>query len=129
MTSDDGIVSKPSPYSVTETLDRLETVLRAKSIKVFARVDHSGEAEKVGMKMPPTQVLIFGNPKGGTPVMIASPKSAIDLPLKVLAWEDNLGKTWISYQDPEYFRKRFNLSPDVVAPLAGVINLIDQALT
>ena len=106
----------------------LEGVLRAKGVKVFARVDHSGEADKVGMKMPPTQVLIFGNPKGGTPVMLAAPKAAIDLPLKALAWEDNQGHAWLSYQDPEYFRKRFDLSPEVVAPLAGIVALIDQAL-
>ncbi|HEY4899408.1 MAG TPA: DUF302 domain-containing protein [Terriglobales bacterium] len=78
--------------------------------------------------MPPTQVLIFGNPKGGTPVMLAAPKAAIDLPLKALAWEDNQGHAWLSYQDPEYFRKRFDLSPEVVAPLAGIVALIDQAL-
>lgn len=76
MKSGDGIISKPSKFSVPETLDRLEAILRSKGITVFARVDHSGEAEKVGMKMPPTQVLIFGNPKGGTPLMLAAPTSA-----------------------------------------------------
>lgn len=129
MTTEDGIISKPSRYSVAETLDRLEGVLRAKGVKVFARVDHSGEAANVGMKMPPTQVLIFGNPKGGTPVMLAAPKAAIDLPLKALAWEDHEGHVWLSYQDPEYFRKRFDLSLEVIAPLAGIVTLIDQALS
>ena len=128
MATDDGIISKPSRYPVAETLDRLEGVLRAKGVKVFARVDHSGEAAKVGMKMPPTQVLIFGNPKGGTPVMVAAPKAAIDLPLKALAWEDGEGKVWLSFQDPEYFRIRFDLSSEVIAPLAGIVNLIDEAL-
>ena len=128
MTTDDGIISKPSPYPVSETLDRLQAVLGAKGITVFARIDHSGEAAKAGMKMPPTQLLIFGNPTGGTPVMLAAPKAAIDLPLKALAWEDNQGKTWLSYQDPEYFRTRFNLTSEVVTPLAGIGNLIGQAL-
>jgi uncharacterized protein (DUF302 family) len=124
-----GIVSKASRYSVPETLDRLEAVLRAKGVTIFARVDHGGEAEKVGMKMPPTQLLIFGNPKGGTPVMLASPSAAIDLPLKALAREDDHGKVWLSYQDPEYFRNRFDLSPEVVAPLGGIVGLIDQVLS
>src|SRR5262249_18707620 len=93
--SRDGIVSKPSKYSVPETLDRLKALLRGKGITVFKRVDHSGEAEKVGMKMPPTQLLIFGNPKAGTPVMLAAPVAAIDLPLKALAWQSADGKVWL----------------------------------
>ena len=92
MNQGEGIISKPSKYSVPETLHRLETILESKNVKVFAVVDHSGEAEKAGLKMPPTQLLIFGNPKGGTPVMLAAPTAAIDLPLKALAWEDASGK-------------------------------------
>ena len=124
----EGIISKPSKYSVPETLHRLETILTAKGIQVFALVDHSGEAEKAGLKMPPTQLLIFGNPKGGTPVMLAAPTAAIDLPLKALAWEDASGKVWLSYNDPAYIQHRFNLSDDVMKPLAGVGALIEQAL-
>jgi uncharacterized protein (DUF302 family) len=106
----------------------LETILASKNVKVFAVVDHSGEAEKAGLKMPPTQLLIFGNPKGGTPVMLAAPTAAIDLPLKALAWEDASGKVWLSYNDPAYIQRRFNLSDDVMKPLAGIGALIEQAL-
>jgi uncharacterized protein (DUF302 family) len=128
MSTDNGIISKPSKYSVPETLHRLKTILESKSVKVFAVVDHSGEAEKAGLKMPPTQLLIFGNPKGGTPVMLAAPTAAIDLPLKALAWEDASGKVWLSYNDPAYIEQRFNLSDDVMKPLAGIGALIEQAL-
>jgi uncharacterized protein (DUF302 family) len=124
----EGIVSIPSKFSVPETLDRLTAVLEAKGIRVFARIDHSGEAEKVGLKMPPTQLLIFGNPKGGTPVMLAAPTSAIDLPLKALAWQDAEGKVWLSYNDPEYLRRRFALSEDGIKTIAGIGALLEQAL-
>jgi uncharacterized protein (DUF302 family) len=128
MKSGDGIISKPSQGSVPETLDRLEAILRAKSIQVFARINHSGEAEKVGMKMPPTQLLIFGNPKGGTPAMLAAPTSAIDLPLKALAWQDGEGKVWLSYNDPQYLKRRFGLSDEDIKAIAGVSTLIEQAV-
>lgn len=128
MNTPDGIISKPSKYSVSETLHRLETILTEKGIKIFARVDHSGEAEKAGLKMPPTQLLIFGNPKGGTPVMLAAPTSAIDLPLKALAWQDAAGQVWLSYNDPVYIQRRYSLSADVMKPLAGIGAVIEQAL-
>jgi uncharacterized protein (DUF302 family) len=128
MNQGDGIVSKPSKYSVPETLHRLETILTAKGIKIFALVDHSGEAEKAGLKMPPTQLLIFGNPKGGTPVMLAAPTAAIDLPWKALAWQDANGQVWLSYNDAVYIQRRFGLSDDVVKPLAGLGAVIEQAL-
>jgi pimeloyl-ACP methyl ester carboxylesterase/uncharacterized protein (DUF302 family) len=124
----DGIISKSSKYSVEETLHRLETILTSKGIKIFALIDHSGEAEKAGLKMPPTQLLIFGNPKGGTPAMLAAPTAAIDLPLKALAWQDANGQVWLSYNDPEYIANRFGLSADVMKPLAGMGALIEQAL-
>lgn len=128
MNSADGIISKPSKYSVPETLHRLETILTSKGIKIFALVDHSGEADKAGLKMPPTQLLIFGNPKGGTPVMLAAPLAAIDLPLKALAWQDASGKVWLSYNDPAYLQRRFSLSEDVMKPLAGLGALIEQVV-
>jgi len=128
MSAENGIVSKPSKYSVPETLHRLETILNAKSIKVFALVDHSGEAEKAGLKMPPTQLLIFGNPKGGTPAMLAAPTAAIDLPLKALAWQDAKGQVWLSYNDPAYIQHRFGLSDNLMEPLAGIGALLEQAL-
>ncbi len=123
-----GVVTLSSPYTVPETLDRLEAILGQKGVKVFARVDHSGEAEKAGLHMPPTQLLIFGNPRGGTPIMLAAPLSAIDLPLKALAWEDAEGKVWLSYNDPEYLRERFGFSGDLLAPLAGAVGLVMQAV-
>src|SRR5580698_10855118 len=116
MNTGEGIVSKPSKYSVPETLHRLETILTSKGIQVFALVNHSGEAEKVGLSMPPTQLLIFGSPKGGTPIMLAEPLSAIDLPLKALAWQDAAGKVWLSYNDPEYLHHRFSTPPQLLAP-------------
>ncbi|HTV60535.1 MAG TPA: DUF302 domain-containing protein [Verrucomicrobiae bacterium] len=128
MKTGEGIISKQSNYSVSETLDRVEAVMKAKGVKVFARVDHSGEAEKVGLKMPPTQLLIFGNPKGGTPVMLAAPTAAIDLPLKALAWQDNEGKVWLSYNDPEYLKRRFGLTDDQIKTIAGIGGLIEQGL-
>jgi len=128
MKTGDGIISKTSQHSVPETLDRLETLLRAKGITIFARVDHSGEAAKVGLKMPPTQVLIFGSPKSGTPVMLAAPTAAIDLPLKALAWQDGDGKVWLSYNDIGYLKRRFALSDDEVKTIAGTGSLIEQAV-
>jgi uncharacterized protein (DUF302 family) len=128
MVTGNGVISRPSAWPVPETLDRLEAVLQAKSITVFARVDHSGEANKVGLRLRPTELLIFGNPKGGTGVMQAAPTSAIDLPLKALAWRDDGGQVWLSYTDPSYFAQRFNLSEADVLPLAGVGALVEQAL-
>ena len=128
MKAGEGIISKESKFSVPETLDRVDALLRAKGIKIFVRIDHSGEAEKAGLKMPPTQLLIFGNPKGGTPVMLAAPTAAIDLPLKALAWQDGYGKVWLSYNDPEYLKKRYGLTDDQIKTIAGTGSLIEQAL-
>lgn len=129
MPTADGLITKPSPYSVAETLDRLEALLHSRNIKIFTRIDHSGEAQNAGLSMPPTQVLIFGNPKGGTPVMVANPLSAIDLPLKALAWQDAAGKAWLTWNDPQYLKLRYNLSDEVLAPLVTATSLIAQALT
>jgi uncharacterized protein (DUF302 family) len=128
MPTPNGIITHPSPHSVPETLERLESILRAKNITIFARVDHSGEAEKVGLHMPPTQLLIFGSPKGGTPLMLASPLSAIDLPLKALAWQDAAGKIWLSYNDAQYLRARHALPEDLLAPISNLNSLIQQAV-
>jgi len=102
--SNNGVVSKPSKYSVEETLERLKRTLEAKEATVFALVDHSGEAEKAGLKMRPTKLVIFGSPKAGTPLMLAAPSSAIDLPLKILIWEDGEGKVWVSYNSRRTWR-------------------------
>ena len=128
MQAGEGIISKPSRYPVPETLERLKSVLGAKGITAFALIDHSGEAAKVGMKMHPTQLLIFGNPRAGTPVMQASPTAAIDLPMKALAWEDTDGQVWLSYNDPAYLKHRFGLSEEDGKGIAGIGGLIEQAL-
>src|SRR5260370_6848940 len=109
---DRGIVDLPSRYCVPETLDRLEAILKEKGLTIFGRVDHSGEAKKVGLEMRPTQLLIFGSPKAGTPLMVAAPRLAIDLPLKALAWQDAQGKVWLSYNSPEYLQQRHNIPAD-----------------
>jgi len=122
--ADNGMVSKPSSYSAPATLDRLETVVRAKGLTVFARIDHSGEAEKVGLKMRPTQLLIFGNPKTGTALMISSPSIAIDLPLKALVWQDAEGRVWLSYNAPDWIAARAGLG----ATSASTVTAMTKAL-
>jgi len=118
--ADSGIVSVASNHSVDQTVEKLEEILKAKGVKLFALVDHSGEAESAGMKMRPTKLLIFGNPKGGTPLMIASPSIAIDLPLKILVWEDGNGKVWISYNSLAYLQARHHLPQELVQNIAVV---------
>lgn len=124
---DNGLVHLRSNHPVTETVQRLESLLEGKGIKVFSRVDHSSEAEKAGLTMRPTQLVIFGNPKVGTPVMIAAPSVAIDLPLKALVWEDNEGKVWISYNSPEYLQQRHNIPVDLLKNISGIGSLLQQA--
>src|SRR5450432_2518038 len=127
MKAGEGIISKESKYSVPETLDRVDALLQSKGIKIFVRVDHSGEAEQAGLKMPPTQLLIFGNAKAGTPIMLAAPTAAIDLPLKALAWQDADGKVWLSYNDPQYLKRRFGLGDETIRKIVGTGSLIEQA--
>ena len=119
----EGIVDVPSPHSVNETVGRVKDILEAKGVMLFALVDHCGEAEKVGMKMPPTRLLIFGSPRAGTPLMLATPSIAIDLPLKILVWEDGNGKTWISYNSAEYLAERHGL-PSTLAPALKAVEAI-----
>ena len=120
MQKEEGIVKIPSRHSVDETVDKLKTILKSKGVTLFALVDHSGEAEKVGLKMPPTKLLIFGNPKGGTPLMLAAPSAAIDLPLKILVAEDSQGKVWISYNRPDYLKERHGLPDNLLQNIAVV---------
>jgi uncharacterized protein (DUF302 family) len=117
---DEGIVKIPSRHAVDETVDKLKTILKSKGVTLFALVDHSGEAEKAGITMPPTKLLIFGNPKGGTPLMLAAPSAALDLPLKILVAEDSGGKVWISYNSPEYLQERHGLPETLLANIAVV---------
>jgi uncharacterized protein (DUF302 family) len=126
--AENGMQHLSSPYSVPETLQRVEALLREKGLTIFCRVDHSGEAEKVGLKMHPTQLILFGSPKGGTPVMVASPTTAIDLPLKALIWEDVGGKVWVSYNSPEYLQQRHNVPADLIKNISGAGPLLQLAL-
>jgi uncharacterized protein (DUF302 family) len=118
-----GIVDKPSNHSVDETVEKLKDILQSKGVTLFAMIDHSGEAAKVGMKMRPTKLLIFGNPKGGTPLMLSAPRTAIDLPLKILVWEDGEGKVWVSSNSPAYLQKRHGFPAELVENIAVVETL------
>jgi uncharacterized protein (DUF302 family) len=126
--ADNGIISKPGNHSVDETVEKLKGILQAKGAALFALIDHSGEAAKVGMTMRPTKLLIFGNPKAGTPLMLAAPSSAIDLPLKILVWEDGHSKVWISYNSPQYLQKRHGLPQELLANIAVVETLAAKAV-
>lgn len=127
MTAKNGIINQPSPHSVSGTIDRLVAILQAKGITIFARIDQQAEAEKVGLNLRPTQLLLFGSPKAGTPLMVAEPAIALDLPLKVLAWEAADGKVWLSYNDPIYLQQRFSLSDELVRNIDVIAPLIHQA--
>jgi uncharacterized protein (DUF302 family) len=122
-----GIIDKPSNHSVEQTVDRFRNILQSKGVTLFALIDHSGEAEKAGMKMSPTKLLIFGSPKAGTPLMLAAPSSAIDLPLKVLIWEDAAGKVWVSYNSPAYLKERHRLPQELLQNIAVVETLATKA--
>jgi len=125
--SDNGILSRRGNHSVELTTDKIVEILQAKGVKLFALVDHSGEAEKAGLAMRPTKLLIFGSPKAGTPLMIASPGVAIDLPLKILVWEDAGGKTWLSYNSAAYLQARHQLPQDLIQNIAVVETLVNLA--
>ncbi len=120
MQKEEGIVKIPSHRSVDETVDKLRTILQSNGVKLFALIDHSGEAERAGLKMPPTKLLIFGNPKGGTPLMLAQPSAAIDLPLKILVAEDSQGQVWISYNSADYLKQRHDLPQNLLPNIAVV---------
>src|SRR3954462_4657984 len=122
------VASFASPYGFAETLDRLESTLHAKEIDVFARIDHAAAAAKVGLTMPPTVVLIFGNPRGGTPLMLQKPLLALDLPLKLVVRQDASGETWVSCNARDYLSQRYGIPPDQAAAASGVPGLIDAAL-
>jgi uncharacterized protein (DUF302 family) len=124
----DGLIHTASSFPAEETMRRLEEILQNKNMTIFARVDHSGEAAKVGMEMRPTKLLIFGNPRGGTPLMLAAPTVAIDLPLKALVWEDSEGKVWITHNSAEYLQRRHGFPRDLVQNLAGAATLIQKAV-
>ena len=125
---ENGIITHRSPRSVAETLKRLEAMVLARGLAILARIDHSGDAAKAGLQMPPTELLIFGNPKAGTPLMIVSPTLAIDLPLKALVWEDGEGKVWVSYNSPDYLKQRHNIPHTLLLNISAVGSLVEETV-
>ena len=123
-----GVIQLRSRHSVGATIDRLEALLKQRGVLVFARIDFSGDAERAGLRLPPEQMLIFGNPKAGTPLMLAEPAAGLDLPLKMHAWEAPDGKVWVAYNDPQYLVQRYRLAADFAANLAAVVPLIEHAV-
>jgi uncharacterized protein (DUF302 family) len=124
---DQGVIRIPAHYPAAQTLDRLESLLKERGVMVFARIDFSGDAQRAGLAMRPQQMLIFGNPKAGTPLMVAAPTAGLDLPLKALVWEDEQGSAWIAYNDPAYVVRRHGIAPGLSANLAAVIPIIERA--
>jgi uncharacterized protein (DUF302 family) len=122
-----GVVTRSSRTEFATTVQRLLDLIESKGLKLFALVDHSGEAARAGLTMNETKLLVFGSPAAGTPVMAAAPLAALDLPLKTLVWADSDGRVWISYNDPEYLRSRYDLSEDLAGRLAGVGPMVEAA--
>jgi uncharacterized protein (DUF302 family) len=128
----DGLVTLRSNYAPKETMKRLETEVKAKGLTVFARIDHAAGAAEVGLSLRPTELLIFGNAKGGTPLMQSVQTIGIDLPLKILIWEDEAGNTWLSYNDSSWLAKRHGAGHDVettVTALTGALHALAEAAT
>jgi uncharacterized protein (DUF302 family) len=124
-----GVASQPSPYSVDGTLQRLEQVIRSRGMTLFAHFDHSGEAARAGLTMQPAHVLVFGNPRAGTALMVASPLIALDLPLKVMVWQDDRGHVWVTYNQPTSMAERYAIPRDLVRVIAGVDGIVQAALS
>jgi uncharacterized protein (DUF302 family) len=122
-----GIEKFASPRNFADTITHFESLLAARGLQLFAKIDFTSDAKKSGLEMPPTQLLIFGNPKGGTPVMVAAPQSALDLPLKVLVSQDAAGKVWLTYNTPEYLTERHAIPADLVKNIAGIRPLVQAA--
>jgi uncharacterized protein (DUF302 family) len=126
--ADNGLVHLKSNHSVVETVARLEALLQTKSLPILAQIDHSGDAAKVGLTLSPTKLIIFGNPKSGTALMIASPTIAIDLPLKALIWEGTGGQVWLSYNRPDYLKKRHGIPEDLLKNIAGISAICEETV-
>ena len=124
----EGIVTRPSPFSVEKTLQRLQEAIRSRNLILFAHIDHSGEARKVGLTMQEAHVLIFGSPKAGTPLMIASPLLALDLPLKALIWQGKDDQVWVSSTSAAYLKDRYSIPQELIGNIAGVDAFIEQTL-
>lgn len=127
MSSNHGIVQIPSVHSVDETVKKLKDILQARGVTLFVIVDHSGEAAKAGLQMPNTKLVIFGSPKAGTPVMLAAPSIAIDLPLKILVAEDKAGKVWVAYNTAQYLAERHGVPGELIKNLAVIEGLASAA--
>jgi uncharacterized protein (DUF302 family) len=125
---DNGMIHLSSPHTVPGTLARLETIVQTKGLTILARIDHSGDAAKVGLEMHPTKLLIFGNAKAGTPLMVASPTVAIDLPLKALIWQDSGGRVWLSYNSPDYLKQRHALPDNLLPNIVGIGPICAEAV-
>jgi uncharacterized protein (DUF302 family) len=125
---DNGIVHLSSAHSVPETMARLKGLVTARGMTILAHIDHSGDAAKVGLKMQPAELLIFGNPKAGTPLMVAAPTLALDLPLKALVWAEHEGRVWLSFNSPEYLQQRHNVPADLIGNIAGARNIFEAAV-
>jgi len=123
----EGVVKRPSAYGFAETLARLDSALQGRQLEIFARFDHSGAARRVGLAMPDTQVVVFGNPKSGTPLMLASPSLALDLPLRVLVAVDG-GQAVVSYIAPSYLAERYGIPPELVKNIAGIEKIVDEVV-
>jgi len=126
--SAEGVSSKLSPFSVPETVRRLEDTVRAKGLTIFARIDHAGGAREVGLEMRDEQLIVFGNPRAGTPLMVARPLVGLELPLRVLVWRDAEGRVWVSYNESAFIARRFALPDSLEKNIAGVPALVDAAL-
>jgi uncharacterized protein (DUF302 family) len=124
----DGVITRHSSLSVEQTLQRLRESIQSRNLKIFAQIDHSDEAQQAGLEMPPAHVLIFGSPKAGTPLMLASPLLALELPLKALVWRDAAGQVWVSYDSSYYLSTRFTIPPELVKNIAGIDAVIAAAL-
>jgi uncharacterized protein (DUF302 family) len=122
-----GIDTVASPRNFADTIAHFESLLATRGLTLFAKIDFTADAKKSGLDMPPTQLLIFGNPKGGTPVMLAAPSAALDLPLKVLVSQDAAGRVWLSYNTPEYLAERHAIPADLVKNIAGIRPLVQAA--
>ena len=125
---DNGMIHLASRYGALETSKRLEELVLARGLSILARIDHTGDAAKVGLTMQPARLLIFGNPKAGTPLMVAAPTLALDLPLKALVWEDGEGKVWLSYNSPEYLKQRHSVPDDLIKNIAGVRLIFEEVV-
>jgi uncharacterized protein (DUF302 family) len=124
----EGIITKPSSFSAKEIVERLQETMRSRRLTIFAHINHSEEARRVGLEMQEAHVLIFGSPKAGTPLMIASPLLALELPLKVLVWQGSDGRVWVSYTSSAYLAARYSIPQELIGNIAGIDSVVDSAL-